>query len=216
MITGSILLALALESFWGQQADRRAEAVLLTSLAAELEGTRQEMLRARGVHKTRCDATAELRELFLHADDADPRAIGILMRQSASVTSVDAPLGVLLGLISSVSLELISDASLRSALAGWPAKLEDHREAEIYIHDVVRDQWVPWLVTHSVLTDDWGRGDAQPPGATASRILVETLSNTEFQNLVTMQDYYCSVVLGESDRLEDDIQELQARVLEHL
>lgn len=190
--------------------------MILASLASELEGARQEMLRARGVHKTRCDATTELRGLFRQADNIDPTAIGILTRQAASVTSVDAPLGVLLGLISSGSLDLISDASLRSILAGWPARLEDHREAEIYIHDVVRDQWVPWLVAHSVLTDDWGRGDARPPGATSARTLVETLANTEFQNLVMMQDYYCSVVLSESERLEGDIQELRTRVLEHL
>jgi hypothetical protein len=29
--------------------------------------------------------------------------------------------------------------------------------------------------------------------------------NREFQNLVMMQDYYCGVVLAESDRLEFDI-----------
>ncbi len=149
-----------------------------------------------------------------NVDDIDPRLVSVLTRDGASVTSVDAPMGVLGGLISSGSLALISDPVLKSSLSGWPARLDDHREAELYIHDVVRDQWVPWLVANSVLTDEWGRGDAQPPDPSSSRRLALVVMDREFQNLVMMQDYYCRVVLSESDRLEVDIEILRRRVSE--
>jgi hypothetical protein len=207
------VLALALESLWGTLADRRAEASILASLEAEIVATRSEMLRARGVHQTRCSATAELRAMFgRDVEDIDARVVGVLTRDGANITTVDPPLGVLIGLVSSGSLELISDPGLRSSLAGWPARLEDHRESEIYVHDVVRDQWVPWLVANSVLTEDWGRGDALPPDPSAARELADMMMDRDFQNLVMMQDYYCAVVLAESERLEGDIDALRAQV----
>lgn len=213
MITGSILLALALESWWGGLADGRAEAATLASLEAELAATRTEMLRARGVHQSRCAAVTELRQMVRkNADEVDPVALGLLLRDGASVTSVDAPLGVLRGLISSGSLALIRDPALRSALAAWPARLDDHREAEVFIHDVVRDQWVPWLVTNSVLTEHWGRGEPRPLSQASAHVLARTVENPEFQNLVMMQDYYCTFLLGGSTELESDIEALTALV----
>lgn len=213
VITGSILLALALESWWGDLADARAEAATLASLEAELDGNRSEMLRARAVHETRCDAIAGLRGVIdSPTEGVDAGALGRLTRDGASVTSVDAPLGVLRGLISSGRLELIRDGTLRAALAGWPARLDDHREAEVYIHDVVRDQWVPWLVSNAVLTEDWGRGEARPPDPSSARALASIVHDREFKNLVMMQDYYCTFVLKESTQLEADIEELRSMV----
>jgi len=130
MITGSILLALALESWWGGLADGRTEAATLASLEAEITATYREMLRARGVHQTRCDAVTALRAMFgQNAEDIDARSLGALTRDAASVSTVDAPLGVLRGLISSGSLELIGDDALRALLAGWLDRLADHRES---------------------------------------------------------------------------------------
>ena len=206
-------MALALESWWGELADTRAEAATLASLEAELAANRTEMLRARGVHETRCDAVTALRELIDRpTSEVDARLLGELTRDGAAVTSVDAPLGVLRGLISSGGLELIRDGTLRATLAGWPARLDDHREAEVYIHDVVRDQWVPWLVSNSILTEDWGRGEAGSPGPSSARILEGILQEQEFKNLVMMQDYYCTFVLRESVQLEADIEELRKMV----
>lgn len=213
VITGSILLALALESWWGELVDARKEAATLASLEAELGANRTEMLRARGVHETRCEAITALRNVIERpTEGVDARVLGQLTRDAASVTSVDAPLGVLRGLISSGGLELIRDASLRATLAGWPARLDDHREAEVYIHDVVRDQWVPWLVSNSVLTDDWGRGEARPPSPASARALASIVQDQEFKNLVMMQDYYCTFVLRESIQLEADIEEVRRMV----
>lgn len=215
MITGSILLALALESWWGGLADGRTEAAALASLEAELAATHREMLRARGVHQTRCDAATALRAMFRqNAEDIDPRSLGTLTRDAASVSTVDAPLGVLTGLISGGSLELIGDAALRASLAGWPSRLADHREAEEYVLEVIRDQWVPWLVANSVLTEDWGRGDAQPPSPASAQRLASIVMDREFQNLVMMQDYYCAVLLAESEQLEVDIEALRVQVSE--
>lgn len=215
MITASILLALALESWWGGLVDGRTEAAVLASLEVELDAARSEMLRARTVHETRCEATTTLRAMFdRDADDIDPAEVGTLTRKGASVTSLDVPLGVVTGLISSGSLDLISDPALRSALAGWPARLEDHRESELYVHDVVRDQWVPWLVSRSVLTEEWGRGEARPPSASSARILTEIVRDREFQNLVMMHDYYCTFVLADSERLERDLETLRQQVSE--
>ena len=64
VITGSILLALALESWWGGVGDRRAEQVSLASLEVEFAETRAELLRARGIHTGRCGATASARLLL--------------------------------------------------------------------------------------------------------------------------------------------------------
>ncbi len=215
MITGSILLALALESWWGDLADGRAEAATLVSLEAEIASTRSQLLRSRGVHQTRCDAVQALRTTFgQDVESIDASRLGALTREAASVTTLDAPLGVLRGLISSGSLELISDADLRSRLAGWPSRLEDHGEAELYVLNVVRDQWVPWLVANSVLTEDWGRGDAEPPSTTSARTLIGITRDREFQNLVMMQDYYCTFVLTESEQLEVEIEELRMMVAE--
>ncbi len=215
LITGSILLALALESWWGELADRRAEAATLASLEAEFAATRGEVLRARGVHQTRCNAASALRAMIgQNVEDIDARSLGTLTRDGASVTTVDAPMGVLRGLISSGSLELVRDADLRSSLAGWPSRLDDHREAELYILNVIRDQWVPWLVANSVLTEDWGRGDAQPPSPSSAQELASIVTSRQFQNLVMMQDYYCTFVLAESEQLEVEIEELRMRVSE--
>jgi hypothetical protein len=108
-------------------------------------------------------------------------------------------------MISSGGLSLVRDADLRAALAGWPQRLADHHEAENYVLEIVRDQWVPWLTANSVLTDTWGRpteGAAHPYDRAR---LTSVLADREFQNLVMGHDYTCGFVLPESERLEREV-----------
>lgn len=140
-ITGSILLALAMESPWGSLMDRRAEAEALTSLQVEFVETWVEVLRARGVHRERCDAAAELRSMFaLPEPDIDVDALAVLTKEIASIASVNAPSGVLTDMISSGELSLVRDDALRAALDGWPQRLTGYRESEAYVLDVIREQ----------------------------------------------------------------------------
>jgi len=206
IITGSILLALALESFWGGLMDRRAEAQALTALRTEFLETRVEVLRARGVHGERCDAATALRGMFQVPEaDVDVDALAVLTKEMASITSVNAPNGVLTGMISSGRLSLIRDDDLRAALAGWPQRLADHRESEDYVLAVIREQWVPWLTENTVLTDTWGRPGAVAESSYDRALLARVLGDQQFRNLVMGHDYTCTFVLRDSENLERDV-----------
>ena len=135
-----------------------------------------------------------------------PDSLGDFIFRMSRVTTVDAPVGVLNGLIASGELALIRDAELKAFLAGWPERLADHREAEDFTFKVIRDQWRPWLYENAVLSSSWARTPAPVDSLLDLSPLLDLLSHRTFANFVTALDSDCEFVLSDSETLERDIE----------
>lgn len=213
VITASILLALGVDAWWAGVQDRQAEQAALSALRLEFLDSRTELFRARDIHVDRCGATAEMRVLLGRApSELDGDSLADIMHRMSFVTTVNAPMGALNSLITSGDLSLILNVGLRSALAGWPERLADHRESEDFIFVVVRDQWRPWLIENALIAPSWARTPSPSDSMFDASPLTTLPTNTQFANMVTAYDSDCEFVMADSETLERDIGDILERI----
>ncbi len=137
VIVLSILLAFAVDAFWEGRTERKAERVLLETLADDFEAIR-ELLPVHQLGHTRTAAALEhFVDLVRDANVGDivsvpDTAIVLGIRNG----SFDAPSGALDAVLSSGGLRLISDPELRRMLAAWPSRLLDATEDDRLLREL--------------------------------------------------------------------------------
>jgi hypothetical protein len=129
VIVASILLAFAIDAAWEYRQHREAESELVAALTREFSANRETLL-----------ATISRVELAQHRID---RLVGLSSAEAGGLppdtawTLLDATWipntyelsnGVVTSALSSGTLALIGQASLREAVAGWPGRVDDIRE----------------------------------------------------------------------------------------
>jgi len=146
LIVVSILLAFAIDAWWDGRQEGKEEAAVLQGLHAEFRG-HQEAITSTLLRYGQ--AEEDLRWLVRRGgSDQDPYPLDSLrwaLQWALGSPTFDPPTGTILGLLSSGRLERISRAELRSALAAWPAMVEDIRENEESIRAFVTLELVPAL-----------------------------------------------------------------------
>jgi len=151
VITLSILLAFALDAWWDRHQDSRTGQELLESLTAEFSGVEAELLRARGVHEARGAAASYLVNLI---DSGDPLpaadSLWTLLEATQRATTIDPPHGVLAEAISSGTLSLVADDSLRALLSGWDGRIADHEKSEQNHRGYIYEVLIPWRAENGV------------------------------------------------------------------
>jgi hypothetical protein len=132
VIVGSILLALGLEAWWADQSERRAEREELWRVHDELVADRDNVLFFERLHGYSAAASLDLIALI---DDmnADSGAILAPDRQLARVLTTnefETRTPALDGLLRSTGITLVSDVSVRAAIAQWDSRVRDTRSSE--------------------------------------------------------------------------------------
>jgi len=129
VIVVSILLAFGLDAMWDQRNDRQAEAGLRASLAREFQGNREilaETMAGIRQSRSRIEAFAVMASeqvLSLPDDSAWVYLDDLSRPYTAELGS-----GVTKSAVSSGTLALIRDETLRESLAGWLGRVDDIRE----------------------------------------------------------------------------------------
>ena len=156
MIVASILLAFAIDAWWGGVKDRATESEILVGLEAEFERHVAELERREARSERFVDRLTAL--LTLHAGAPELPELPELpevpvldtMLLAAIYTPTWDPGGGVNALQASGRIELIRNPDLRDRLAEWPAVVEDRREGGVQIRRLVRRSIVPHLGTMGI------------------------------------------------------------------
>lgn len=161
VIVISILFAFAVDAAWDERTERREEADALAGLAADFEENLVRLRRAETGYVTlRNGLLGMLRLIGERGDPPGSYAVSdsILNRLGGAPTFRPVQ-GALTSLLNSNGLELIRDDSLRVALAGWPALLDDLSLSDTRFRDLNDRHVVPLLHDYvAYISVDYRRG----------------------------------------------------------
>jgi hypothetical protein len=147
----SILLAFAIDAWWGTRVDREVELQALAAVRTDLLESVSELDRARRVHEARL-AALETLLLVPQAGDLARDSVGALLSTSTIPTTADPQVAALSTLMSSGQMSVVSDAGLRTELAGWLAALEDHESTQVLLRDGLMERFYPWLRSRALVS----------------------------------------------------------------
>ena len=186
-IVASILLAFAIDAWWSERQERSEERDTLVQLKTEVSRNLSLLAEKRDEHIAVEHAMLRLLQRTKPAASPDyTDEIVVDMEKLLLRFTFDAEMGVVNGLVASGKLSQIRSEELRSAIAGWPAKLQDAVEDETAIWDFTGDQLVPYLYPRASLRSILST--ARPGnvyGASAfSTLEPGLLSDRQFENMV--------------------------------
>ncbi|WP_439106588.1 hypothetical protein [Congregibacter sp.] len=150
VIVGSILLAFALDAWWGDMSRKNELSLQLTGVASELQSTRASLASVRRAHEYNVELTERLRATLASVEEGaevvvSDESLGPLLPQ----VTADVTTNSLSAYIAAGGLELISDQDLRAELLAWPAQIEDLQDDEIYLRNFAAADLSRWLRTHA-------------------------------------------------------------------
>lgn len=136
VIVASILLAFALDAWWD---DRSREAELrgqLEVVAGEMESTHQALQRALNAHDLNAHLAEHLASVMVQLEEGTQVVVSdTLVGPLFPQVTADLTTESLEAFIAAGGLELIDDGELRRQLLGWPTRIEDLLDDEIYLRN---------------------------------------------------------------------------------
>jgi hypothetical protein len=150
-IVGSILLAFAIDAWWGEVQERQFEKETMQGLLEEYQGHRKSLEIGKKLHLQILRAVASLitashRGTYESEEFEVDEAISVL--QIPPTTDLGS--GVRDALVSSGQLELLSDKLLRYQLAEWESVMDELRDDEQTGMTTVLEIVAPYLTRHGV------------------------------------------------------------------
>lgn len=206
LIVSSILIAFGIDAAWEARADRVAETALLENLRSETHLNLVQLERRFAAHRRSEQAAIRLVRIIdgvvpLHQEPLD----SLIWSTFLDSSTFEARTGVLESVVSSGSLDLVRNPSLRMMIASLGARLDDTVEEDGWIVNDVRTMWRPYLVRYSLVRPAeriYPHFRDVGPGARAY----------DFQRMITDPEFEGLVLL----RLEDERIALEAYEELHL
>lgn len=213
-IVASILLAFAIDAWWQRRSELELADDLVVSLHADFQASQTHLEQWLSGYRRVFRALMEFRNRLRETETNDAlRVSEDLVLAAVSAPTYSPTDATLLSAISSGQIEFIRDPGLRNHLARWSQELDDTREDEELIRQIVVHQLVPALSdevrlgyafeNHRVV--GWFLGNLETdPGDTLP------MSHTSrLEGAVAEKAFYTAFVV---DGLED-LQETQAQIL---
>ncbi len=145
-IVASILLAFSIDAWWQQKMALKEADALIGGLYSDFQASQSHLEEWLAGNKRVLRATTEFLDALRGAAIND----GVLVSHEWIVAAVGAPTysptdSSLEAAIASGQIELIENMDLRNTLARWRQQLDDTREDELLIREIVVNQLVPAL-----------------------------------------------------------------------
>lgn len=136
VIVGSILLAFALDAWWDRQNRDDELREQSAVVAREMQSARLALQQALDAH----DLNAHLAEYLAStlqqvAEGSNVLVSDTLVGPLLPQVTADVTTGSLNAFIAAGGLELIEDPDIRLDLLGWPTRIEDLKDDEIYLRN---------------------------------------------------------------------------------
>lgn len=217
VVTG-VLVALAVNAWWGNAQQRADERATLHTLREEFTAARETILAYRSLHERVLVSVAAVSD-SLNASLAERRGeatvpdTALALSLIQGTTSVE--LGTLRGLIVSGRLGIVSDPELQAALGAWGASLADVTEEEEESRRLVYEELDRALRTRTATTGLW---------RTASRLVAGGPTNspegrpvplpvdTDLAGLFELRESLLAYMVSEFSDLLGDVDRTLARI----
>ena len=144
VIVASILMALGIQAWWDERQLRQEERRLLINLQVDFVATRSAIAEAAENHREVRDRAVALAEYGLSGGslpvpDFYVQEPALLPNLFTIVITVHPKTGALDGALASGRLDLITDDTLRSMLAGWPRTLGEFMEQQTWLWNLAQE-----------------------------------------------------------------------------
>jgi hypothetical protein len=146
VIVGSILLAFGIEAWWDRRNDRSEEDRIISGLHDQFSRYR-EYLNGAVDYQIQKAATIQNMLLIIQENQWQEQAEGFdnLLGTALIPSTLDLGQGELESVISSGHLGLISDEDLVLKLVQWEGVLDEVRDDEIVIRNMILERFLPYL-----------------------------------------------------------------------
>jgi hypothetical protein len=152
VVVASILLAFAIDAWWDDRGDRKAENMLLERLQADFSEIKMMLEVARKDHTETHDACVALLEF----------AVGEPLPVSAEVDTMVARVfiasrtfnpgsGAVAAFLNSDRARLVGNQPLADLLLAWSGLVEELQEEEVQLAKGVSERWTPYLASRTSL-----------------------------------------------------------------
>lgn len=146
VIVTSILLAFAIDAWWDRRGERAMERQALVALSEDFaEADSILAVRVAAIDSGAVAAQAIIDLVGPNADRGRSDSLAVLIPRIIRRPIYEPPMGTLEALLGSGELRLISDMSLRAALASFPSAIADMRETQSFGSNVVFGMLLPFL-----------------------------------------------------------------------
>jgi len=211
VVTG-ILVALSMDAWWSDRAERVQERELLRGLHAEFVTNKALFDRTADLHR---QSIAQARQL-LKLTGPDPKDIDsteidvLLFPLLSEIPSFHPAMGEMEAMLGSGQLALIRNNRLRTAIAAWPGALSLLRETEDEMREDVIRVFYPYVVERMPLvTMDHRVGFIDTPGPSRfPQDYATLLSDVVFENHVENRWVMARFILRDGERVRqllDDV-----------
>jgi hypothetical protein len=213
VIVVSILLAFAIDAYWGEREDRSVETAAYASLEREFIENRNRLVAKREDHLARHRAAAGmLATIVARGDPPGSYKIPEEVFTIGGYDTFEPARGAVTSILNSGNLLLIRNDSLRMALSAWPDALDDLALQESVVLDVNENHIVPILHRHiPYVTFDYESG--APGFSSPSRFSPDTeglLESLEFENWIDLQILRMNDLLETYDELIAEVDRILA------
>jgi hypothetical protein len=212
VVVVGILVALALNAWWSDRAERAQERELLKGLSTEFTVNRELFDRTADLHRDTIEQARQLLKMTGPAPaDIDPAEIDALLFPLLSeIPSFHPAMGEVEAMLGSGQLGLIQNDSLRAAVAAWPGALTLRRETEDEMRADVIGGFYPYIIDRvPLVTMDHRVGFLDTPGPSRfQQDYAALLSDVAFENHVENRWVMARFILQDGEpvrQLLDDV-----------
>jgi hypothetical protein len=210
IIIVSILLAFWIDAWWDERQVRADEQEAIAQLLDDFRSNAEHLAIIRNVHETALDAAYEI--LARAGMGGQPRSEATtaeLVYLALRSWTYDPTLGGTNSLIQSGRLNILSDSSLRVALAGWPNIAKDLTDDEWLENRTTFEQIGPYLISKGAMYDALrSAGRLQRLDAEPRSDLSALISDPVFVEMMSWRVNGLENVLLEVDIVEASIEEI--------
>jgi len=151
-IVASILLAFAIDAWWEERSERRAETVLLERLRTDFGAIQAAIAIVEEEHRAASDACLFFMNVGVgEALPATPAVDRMVALVFLAARTFNPGSGAVAAFNDSDSSRLIRNQSLADKILAWPGLVEELQEEEANLQKGVAERWTPYLASRTSL-----------------------------------------------------------------
>lgn len=148
VVVASILLAFAIDAWWDDRGERKAEVVLLKRLQADFTDVRSMLEVTKQDHAETHDACLALLEFEVGEPlPMSPQVDTLVAKVFIASRTFNPGPGAVAAFLNSDSSRRVRNQPLADLLLGWSGLVEELQEEEAQLQKGVSDRWTPYLAS---------------------------------------------------------------------
>jgi len=167
-IVGSILLAFAIDAWWDDRQDRAVEQRILVGLKSEFEQNLGLIETEFSYRNAVVDSILKIFDASVAPTSLEPEVLDRLIGDLTWWQNIKYSRGAIDGLLQSGGLSLIENEDLSRVLASIPSSYDDTAASELYDQHTTLNVIIPFLNTHSSLSQIANTAKGRPGVGTRS------------------------------------------------